>query len=166
MGVFNFYGLIAVVTILLPNLMWAISKKGEFTEYYNNRLVSVLEQIGRFGCFITMIVNIPYTYFGYFFEYGNLVYLFFSGIVVCVYLIGWIAKGEKEGVGYALWLSIAPSVLFLVDGILILSIPLIVFAVIACLIFWLAYVLQIRKSRDSFNSFMSEIIENDKMRNR
>lgn len=130
MGVFNFYGLIAVVTILVPNLMWAISKKGEFTEYYNNRLVSVLEQIGRFGCFITMIVNIPYTYFGYFFEYGNLVYLVFSGIVVCVYLIGWIAKGEKEGVGYALWLSIAPSVLFLVDGILILSIPLIVFAVI------------------------------------
>ena len=45
-------------------------------------------------------------------------------------------------------------------------IVLIVFAVIACLIFWLAYVLQIRKSRDSFNSFMSEIIENDKMRNR
>lgn len=45
-------------------------------------------------------------------------------------------------------------------------IVLIVFAAIACLIFWLAYVLQIRKSRDSFNSFMSEIIENDKMRNR
>lgn len=45
-------------------------------------------------------------------------------------------------------------------------IVLIAFAVIACLIFWLAYVLQIRKSRDSFNSFMSEIIENDKMRNR
>ena len=115
MGVFNFYGLIAVITILVPNLMWAMGKKGEFTEYYNNKLVSVLEQIGRFGCFITMIINIPYTYLG---------------IVVCVYLIGWIAKGEKEGVGYALWLSIAPSVLFLVDGILILSIPLIVFAVI------------------------------------
>lgn len=130
MGVFNYYGLIAVITILVPDLMWAISKKGAFTEYYNNRFVSVLEQIGRFGCFVTMIVNIPYTYFGYFFEYGNLVYLLFSGIVVCVYLIGWIAKGEKEGVGYALWLSIAPSVLFLVDGILILSIPLIVFAVI------------------------------------
>lgn len=78
MGVFNFYGLIAVVTILVPNLMWAMGKKGEFTEYYNNKLVSVLEQIGRFGCFITMIVNIPYTYFGYFFEYGNLVYFFFG----------------------------------------------------------------------------------------
>lgn len=45
-------------------------------------------------------------------------------------------------------------------------IVLVVFAVIACLIFWLSYVLQIRKSRDSFNSFMSEIVENDKMRNR
>ena len=45
-------------------------------------------------------------------------------------------------------------------------IVLAVFAVVASLVFWLSYILQIRKSRDSFNSFMSEIIENDKMRNK
>lgn len=45
-------------------------------------------------------------------------------------------------------------------------IVLAVFVLISCAVFWLSYALQIRKSRDSFNSFMSEIVENDKLRNR
>lgn len=130
MGVFNIYGLIAVVQLLIPNLIWEMKKKGEFVEYYHNKPAEIAEQIGRFGCFITMIVNIPHTYFGYFFEYANLVYPFFTFAALAVYLIGWAKKGDKESVFYALILSITPSMMFLIDGILIRSIPLIVFAAI------------------------------------
>lgn len=130
MGVFNYYGLIAMVNLLIPNLLWAMQKKGEIVEYYHNKPVEIAEQIGRFGCFITMIVNIPYTYFGYFFDYANLVYPIFTGVALAVYIIGWAKKGDKESVFYALLLSVTPSVMFLVDGILIRSIPLIVFAVV------------------------------------
>ena len=130
MRVFNFYGFNAIIILLGANLFTVLGKKVKFTEYYHNKIVTVLEQIGRFGCIITMIINIPYTCFGFFIDYGNYVYPVFTGVMVAVYIIGWLKKGEKESVGYALLLSIVPSVLFLIDGILILNVPLIVFSLI------------------------------------
>ena len=35
-----------------------------FENKYQNKLVETLEQIGRFTCFGTMIINIPHTIFG------------------------------------------------------------------------------------------------------
>ena len=41
-----------------------------------------------------------------------------------------------------------------------------VFVVISCAVFLAAYARKIRQSRDTFNSFMSEIVMNEKFRNR
>ena len=41
-----------------------------------------------------------------------------------------------------------------------------VFVVISCVVFLAAYARKIRQSRDTFNSFMSEIVMNEKFRNR
>lgn len=38
--------------------------KDGFENKYQNKLVETLEQIGRFTCFGTMIINIPHTIFG------------------------------------------------------------------------------------------------------
>lgn len=62
---FNFYGLIFVAVILVPNLIFALKCKNGFLNSWHNKAVESAEQIGRFGCFGFMIFNIPYTYWGF-----------------------------------------------------------------------------------------------------
>ena len=47
----NYWGLIFVILILIPNIVFAITCKDGFENRYQNKLVEILEQIGRFGCF-------------------------------------------------------------------------------------------------------------------
>ena len=130
MGVFNYYGLAIIVLIMIPNIVYALTNKNGFSGVYHNKVVETLEQVGRFGCFITMIVNIPYTYFGFWFSNALVVYLVVSGILVAMYLIIWVVCWKDSSVFKGLALSVLPSILFFFDGIMLLNIPLICFAVI------------------------------------
>lgn len=68
MNWFNIYGLIFIVIIMIPNIVFALKCKDGFANKYNNKFVELFEQIGRFGSFIFMILNIPKTYFGFYFN--------------------------------------------------------------------------------------------------
>lgn len=127
---FNWYGLIFIAVIMIPNVIFAVKCKDDFVNKWNNKTVETLEQIGRFGCFILMIFNVQYTYFGFFFDSGLTVYLIVDSILVFAYCLIWTICFRKNGVFRALALSIIPSVLFLFSGIMICSIPLIVAATI------------------------------------
>ena len=61
MSWFNYYGLIAIAIILTPNIILSIKDKTYFENKFNNKVFLVLEQIGRYGCMIFMVFNIPYT---------------------------------------------------------------------------------------------------------
>ena len=65
---FNFYGLIFMILILLPNIVFAATHKDGFENLYRNKFVEVAEQIGRFGCFICMFVSIPLPIGGFWFD--------------------------------------------------------------------------------------------------
>lgn len=71
----NYWGLIFVIVILIPNIMFAITCKDGFENRYQNKLVEFLEQIGRFGCFLSMFLIIPFMNSGYWFKQGETVYL-------------------------------------------------------------------------------------------
>ena len=43
----NYWGLILVIVILIPNIVFAITCKDGFENRYQNKLVESLEQIGR-----------------------------------------------------------------------------------------------------------------------
>ena len=60
----NYWGLIFVIVILIPNIVFAITCKDGFENRYQNKLVEFLEQIGRFGCFFSMFLIIPFTSVG------------------------------------------------------------------------------------------------------
>lgn len=130
MGWFNYYGLAVIAIIMIPNIIFAVVKKDGFTNNYKNKAVEVLEQIGRYACFVLMIFNIPYTYCGFWFDYALAVYLSVNGALCFAYILFWIICWNKNGKLKALSLSIIPTVIFLFSGVVLADIPLIAFAIL------------------------------------
>ena len=130
MGWFNYYGLAVMAVVMIPNIIYAVKNKGNVADTYNNKLATVAEQVGRYGCFAFMIFNIPYSYFNFWFDYEIIVYLAVNGGLCLAYLIFWIICRNKSGKLRALALSVIPSCIFIFSGVMLLNIPLICFAVI------------------------------------
>ncbi len=118
-----------MVVIMIPNIIYAIKHKNQVA-VYDNKAAIVFEQIGRYGSFIFMIFNIPYTYIGFWFSFGKIFYITLNAILLLGYCLSWIVLWNKNGIVKALLLSIIPSLVFILSSILIASIPLFVFAVI------------------------------------
>lgn len=130
MGWFNYYGLIFIAVIMIPNIIFAVRHKDGFTNKYQNKAVEAMEQIGRYACFVLMIFNIPYTYFNFWFNGALTAYISGNGVLCLAYLIFWIVCRNQNGKLRAISLSVLPSVVFLLSGILLANIPLIAFAVL------------------------------------
>ncbi|MDY4114892.1 MAG: hypothetical protein SOY35_03155 [Blautia sp.] len=126
----NIYGLIFIVVIMIPNIIFAIKCKDGFANKWKNKFVEMIEQIGRFGCFGFMIINIPGTWFGWWSDEVFAVYLIVNVILVILYCVIWIICFKKNSIFRALALSIIPSILFLFSGIMSRSVLLIIAATI------------------------------------
>lgn len=59
MSWFHLPGLLFVILILIPNLLFAATHKDGFENLYHNPTAELLEQIGRFGCFVFMFFPRP-----------------------------------------------------------------------------------------------------------
>ena len=127
---FNIFGLIFIVVILIPNIIFATKWKDGFDIKWKNKYVEVMEQVGRFGCFGFMVINIPGTWFGWWSDEAFALYLIEDGILVTIYCATWIIYFKKSSVFRALALSIIPSILFLFSGIMSRSVLLIIATVL------------------------------------
>lgn len=126
----NVFGLAMVAVIMIPNILFAMKCKDGFVNKWNNKSVETVEQIGRFGCFGFMIINIPGTWFGWWSDEAFAVYLVVDAVLVTLYCVIWAVCFRKSSVFRALALSIIPSVLFLFSGIMSRSILLTIAAVL------------------------------------
>ena len=115
---------------MIPNILFAMKCKDGFVNKWNNKSVETVEQIGRFGCFGFMIINIPGTWFGWWSDEAFAVYLVVDAVLVTLYCVIWAVCFRKSSVFRALALSIIPSVLFLFSGIMSRSILLTIAAVL------------------------------------
>ncbi len=129
MSWFNYYGLAIMAIVMIPNIIYAVTHR-DYQNNYKNKAVEILEQIGRYGCFVLMIFNIPYTYFNFWFDHALTAYLSVNGGLCLAYLVFWIVCWKQSGLLKALSLSIIPTAIFLFSGIVMAYIPLIVFAVL------------------------------------
>ena len=127
---FNVFGLIIIAVIMIPNIVFAMKCKDGFENKYKNKAVEILEQIGRFGCFGFMIINIPGTCFGFLSDSAFKFYIITDIILTALYCLIWIVCFKKNSVFRALALSIIPSVMFLFSGIMSRSVLLIIMSVI------------------------------------
>lgn len=126
----NVFGLVMVAVIMIPNMLFAMKCKDGFVNKWNNKSVETVEQIGRFGCFGFMIINIPGTWFGWWSDEAFAVYLVVDAVLVTLYCVIWAVCFRKSSVFRALALSIIPSVLFLFSGIMSRSILLTIAALL------------------------------------
>ena len=126
----NVFGLVMVAVIMIPNILFAMKCKDGFVNKWNNKSVETVEQIGRFGCFGFMIINIPGTWFGWWSDEAFAVYLVVDAVLVTLYCVIWAVCFRKSSVFRALALSIIPSVLFLFSGIMSRSILMTIAAVL------------------------------------
>lgn len=126
----NVFGLVMVAVIMIPNILFAMKCKDGFVNKWNNKSVETVEQIGRFGCFGFMIINIPGTWFGWWSDEAFAVYLVVDAVLVTLYCVIWAVCFRKSSVFRALVLSFIPSVLFLFSGIMSRSILLTIAAVL------------------------------------
>ena len=126
----NVFGLVMVAVIMIPNILFAMKCKDGFVNKWNNKSMETVEQIGRFGCFGFMIIDIPGTWFGWWSDEAFAVYLVVDAVLVTLYCVIWAVCFRKSSVFRALALSIIPSVLFLFSGIMSRSILLTIAAVL------------------------------------
>ena len=133
MSYVNLFGLIIMILIMIPNIIYAIKYKGQLRKLPQTKIwkiLEVFEQIGRYGCFTCMIFNIPGLYVGFFTLKLYEVYFKFNCILVCVYCIIWIFWFKKNNLFRAVALSILPSFVFLFSGLLSRYFILSIFALI------------------------------------
>ena len=128
----NPFGLVFMAIILVPNIVFAIRCKDDFANKWENKAIERIEQIGRFGCFGFMIVNIPGTCFGWWSDEAFALYLIADTLLVLLYCLIWILCFKKNSLFRALALSIIPSILFLFSGIMSRSVLLILSAALFC----------------------------------
>ena len=126
---FNWIGLIIIAMIMLPNVVYSITKKEEFSNTTCKMLLA-FEQIGRFGCIIFMTFNLPYTYFNFWFNHALLVYIIINAVLTLTYVALFFATWNQKSWFKVISLSLLPSLIFLFSGVALINIPLIIFAVI------------------------------------
>lgn len=128
-GWLNIFGLILVVLLLIPNIIYAIKNKDQENRCAN-KVMNVLEQIGRYGCMFLMAFNIGIVEFGFGSVEAFLVYLFGNIILMATYWIIWGLYFKKKAYWKQIALAVIPTFLFLLNGITMRHYLLVIFAVI------------------------------------
>lgn len=130
MGWINIFGLVFMVIIMIPNVVFALKCRDGFENRQKNKLIEVLEQVGRYGCFAFMVINIPGTWFGFRSDEAFALYLIVDAVLIIAYCVIWSVCFRKNGVFRALSLSVIPSVIFLFSGIMSRSVLLMISAIV------------------------------------
>lgn len=125
---FNFWGIFIMVIIMIPNIVCAILQRETFSNTWQNRLIEALEQGGRYGCMLFMVLKVSG---GGFASTGarSACYLI-TFVLALAYCILYFVLWNKKSLFKALSLSGLPSLLFVVSALLSHSIYLLVAALV------------------------------------
>ena len=137
---FNYFGVIFIIVLMLPNIYASIFKKELFVNKFDDRLLIKLENIGRYLCMILMVINIQDLYGGFKSVEAFVAYLGINIILLGLYYIVWFIFYKFNNIYKNMILGIIPSLMFIISGILqnhlLLIISGIVFAYAHLKIIW------------------------------
>ena len=125
----NVLGIFIVILMLIPNIIYAIKFRGH-TNRRGNKVVKILEQVGRYGCMLLMVFNFGMPKFG-FPSVGNfLVYLLGNAALLLAYWVAWILYFIKPCKEKSMVLAVLPVCIFLLSGWMLEHWMLMIFAVL------------------------------------
>lgn len=116
LGWINIFGLILVVLLLIPNIIYALKHRGQGNRC-TSRLVNTLEQIGRYSCMFLIIFNIGIGEQGFSSIELFIVYVIGNGLLILAYWIFWVLFFIRPSISKQMALAIIPTLLFLLSGI-------------------------------------------------
>ena len=125
----NILGLIIIVLIMIPNIIYAVKYKDQ-QNICDNQFMNILEQIGRYGCIVLMILNIGINEPGFRSIEMFLTYLIGNAVLIISYMIVWVMYFKKQKFGKQIALAVIPTVIFLLCGITMMHWLLIIFGII------------------------------------
>ena len=109
-GWINLFGIIIIGILLIPNIVYAFRFHEE--NLCTSRAANILEQIGRYGCMLLMIVRIGGGFA--FASIGDfLLYLIGSAVLLLLYWVIWLLFFIRQDDWKRLALAIIPTLLFL-----------------------------------------------------
>ncbi|MCR5484989.1 MAG: hypothetical protein K6F09_05290 [Clostridiales bacterium] len=120
-GFINLLGEIIVILLLIPNIIYALKKKKteNNAEQSVPKLLSVLEQIGRYACMALMILPVLVWEFGFKSKGGFLAYLILNVCLIIAYYIVWALYMKKPSLKSGMTLAVIPTCIFLFSGLLL-----------------------------------------------
>ena len=117
-GWINIFGAVIVGIMLLPNIFFAIKNKN-IENKCKNVFMNGIEQFGRYACVILMWLPLMVGKFSFQSVAEMLLYLFGNGILLLAYLITWGFHVKNPTGKSALVLSVLPSLIFMISGVLL-----------------------------------------------
>lgn len=113
---FNILGLYVMICVLIPNIIYAIKFKGVKNKC-TNKIMNIVEQVGRYACMILMVFCIGTRGFGFRSVEECIIYLLGNGFLILLYWIIWILFFIKQKAWKSMALAILPTAIFLLSGI-------------------------------------------------
>jgi len=128
-GPINLFGGIIVALMLLPNIIYAIRFR-DAENKCTNKLLNILEQVGRYGSMALMVLPLGVWKFGFPSVADMLVYLIGSGALMLTYYVLWAVYFRRQTAGVSIALAVVPTLIFLFCGLALRHWLLVAFAVL------------------------------------
>lgn len=126
---FNVYGLIMVILILIPNIIYAL-KFREQENQCTNKAMNLLEQVGRYGCMALSVSGLGFHEMLFASPSALMACLWGVPALILCYWVCWIPWLRKKSRWNALALALLPTAAFFLFGITTCHPLLAVFAVL------------------------------------
>lgn len=128
-GWINLFGAIIVALMLIPNIVYALRRRGRQNRC-KSRLMNAVEQVGRYGSIALMWLPLLVWKFGFKSMGEMLLYLIGNGVLLAVYWAVYALYLKRETRGRALTLAIVPACIFFMSGVLLRHWLLVGFAIL------------------------------------
>ena len=128
-GWLNLIGLILVVLLLIPNIIYAVKEKDRQNKC-QNRFMNILEQTGRHACMFLMVFNIGIAEVGFGSAGAFLIYLFGNATLMISYWVIWVLYFKKKVYWKQIALAVIPTLLFLLSGLTMRHLLLVLLSII------------------------------------
>lgn len=128
-GWINVFGLCIVIAMLIPNIIYALKFRGAENKC-TNKVMNVIEQIGRYGCMLLLVLHIGKDGFAFGSVAAFLIYLVGNALLLLGYWLVWILYFIRQSRWKSMALAILPTMIFMLSGITLQHVLLIIAAIL------------------------------------